>query len=56
MEARVGADDLLAHVNDHLVRHKVILRNQAIAKTAAKYAGYGVAGAAGGKAVSHLIQ
>jgi len=23
-----GADDLLAHVNDHLVRHEVILRNQ----------------------------
>jgi len=46
-----GADDLLAHANDHLVRHKVILRNQAIAKTAGKITGYGVAGAAGGKSL-----
>ena len=51
-----GADDLLAHVNENLVRHKVILRNQAVAKIVGKGAGYAVAGAAGGKAVSHLIQ
>jgi hypothetical protein len=52
-----GANGLLEHVNDHLIRHKQILRNQAIAKTAAKIAGYGtIAGAAGGRAVSHLIQ
>jgi len=50
-----GADDLLEHVNDHLIQQKKILRNQAVAKTAAKYAGYGVAGAAGGSTVSHLI-
>jgi hypothetical protein len=27
-----GADDLLAHANDHFIGHKVILRNQGIAK------------------------
>jgi hypothetical protein len=46
--AEQGANDLLAHVSEHLVRHKQILRNQSIAKAAAKVAGYGVAGAAGG--------
>lgn len=51
-----GADDLLAHANEHLVRHKVILRNQAIAKTIGKGAGYAAAGAAGGSTVKHLIQ
>jgi len=50
-----GADELLEHVNNHLIEHKKILRNLTIAKTAAKYIGYGVAGAAGGKAVTHLI-
>jgi hypothetical protein len=33
-------DDLLKHPNDHFIRHKQILRNQAIGKTAAKYVGY----------------
>jgi hypothetical protein len=27
-----GADDLLEHVNNHLIEHKKILRNQAVAK------------------------
>ena len=51
-----GAGDLLTHVNDHLVRNKMILRNQAIAKSAAKYVGYGLAGAAGGQSVTHWMQ
>jgi hypothetical protein len=51
-----GADDRLEHTNDHLIQHKRILRNQAIAKTAGKAAGYGLASEAGGKAVTQLVQ
>lgn len=52
-----GADDLLEHVNDHLIRHKQIVRNQAIAKTTAKYAGLGAGGAAVGRDVlNHMVQ